>query len=74
VWPAAIMIVYVQLTRDRVPTTLIAVGAEIAAAAFVYAITFLLFGITPSERRFYLSKMIELIGRSVPGPPVSEGA
>jgi peptidoglycan biosynthesis protein MviN/MurJ (putative lipid II flippase) len=74
VWPAAIMIVYVQLTRDLVPTTLIAVGAEIAAAAFVYATTFLLFGISPSERRFYVSKMTELIGRSVPGPPVSEGA
>ena len=74
VWPAAVMIVFVQVTRDFVPATLIAVGAEIAAAVLVYAVTFLLFGIRPAERRFYLSKITELIGRPVPAPSLTEGA
>jgi hypothetical protein len=43
-------------------------------AALVYAVTFLLFGISPAERRFYVSKTTELIGRPVPAPSVTEGA
>jgi O-antigen/teichoic acid export membrane protein len=74
VWPAAIMVVYVELTRNLVRTTLTGVGAEIAAAVLVYAVTFLLFGISLAERRFYLSKLTELVGRPVPVPSVTEGA
>jgi len=74
VWPAAVMIAYVQLTRHLVSPTLVAVGAEMTAAVLVYAVTFILFGISPAERRFYLSKITELLGRSVPAPSVSEGA
>jgi O-antigen/teichoic acid export membrane protein len=73
-WPAAVMIAYVRLTRDLVPTTLLAVGAEMAAAAFIYAVTFVLFGISAAERRFYLSKVTEIVGRTVPAPSVTEGA
>ena len=43
-------------------------------AGLVYAAIFLAFGISQAERRFYLSKATELVGRSVPAPPVSEGA
>ena len=68
------MVVYVELTRDLVPTNLFAVGAEMSVAALIYAATFLLFGITAAERRFYVSKVGELLGRAVPVPPVSEGA
>ena len=74
VWPAAAMVAFVELTRHLVSPTLIAVGAEAAAAALVYAVTFLLFAINPAERRFYLSKATEVIGRSVPVASVTEGA
>jgi len=73
-WPAAIMVVYVELTRPLVPATLIAVIAEMAAAALVYAVAFLSCGIKPAERRFYLAKLAELVGRSVPARSVPEGA
>ncbi len=74
VWPALAMIAYVALTRDLVPTTLIAVGGEMAAAATVYGVTFLLLGVSVAERRFYISKVTELLGRSLPSPSMSEGA
>ena len=73
-WPAAVMLAYIELTRPLVPTTLFGVGAETAAALLIYAATFLLFGISPAERRFYVAKLTELVGRSVPTPPLSEGA
>jgi len=57
-----------------VPHTLIAVAAEMAAAALVYAVTFLLFGISQAERRFYISKLTELVGRPGPARSVTEGA
>jgi O-antigen/teichoic acid export membrane protein len=75
VWPAAVMVAFVEMTRDLVGTSLVAVGAEMMAAALVYAVVFLLFGISPIERRFYLSKAWELttVWR-LPAPSVSEGA
>jgi O-antigen/teichoic acid export membrane protein len=75
VWPAAVMIAFVVATRDLIGASLIAVGVEMAAAAIVYAATFLLFGIRAVERRFYLSKALELTGGWRLSPsPVSEGA
>jgi len=74
VWPAAVMAIYIEATRDLVPPTLLAVGAESIVAGLIYAVTFLLFAISPVERRFYLSKITEMVGRSVPAPSVSEGA
>ena len=68
------MVAYVELTRDLVPTSLFAVAAEMAAAALVYAAAFLLFGISQAERRFYVSKLTELVGRPVPAASVTEGA
>jgi O-antigen/teichoic acid export membrane protein len=75
VWPTAAMIVYVEATRDLIGPSLFAVGAEMAAAALVYAATFLLFAISATERRFYISKALELTGAwRLPAPTVSEGA
>ena len=74
VWPAAVMTAYVMLTRDLVGASLIAVGAQIVAAALVYAVTFLFFGVSAVERRFYLSKALALTPRwRVPVASVSEG-
>jgi O-antigen/teichoic acid export membrane protein len=73
-WPAAVMIAYVQLTRSLIAPTLVGVGLECAAAILVYTATFVLFGISPAERRFYIAKATELVGRPVPAPHVSEGA
>ena len=45
------------------------------AAALVYAATFLLFGISAAERRFYFAKALELTaGWRLPPPTVTEGA
>jgi O-antigen/teichoic acid export membrane protein len=75
VWPAAVMVAFVETTRDLVGSSLVAVGAEMAAAALTYAAVFLLFGISAVERRFYVSKALELTaGWRVTPPPVSEGA
>jgi O-antigen/teichoic acid export membrane protein len=74
-WPAAVMAGYVTLTRSVVGDSLVAVGAEMVAAVLVYAITFLLVGVSTSERRFYMSKLAELGGRlRLQTPAVSEGA
>lgn len=74
VWPAAVMTAFVLSTRDLVPATLVGVGAEMAAAGFVYAIVFVFVGIGAVERHFYLSKARELIQRRTPAQPIAEGA
>jgi O-antigen/teichoic acid export membrane protein len=75
VWPAAVMALYVAITRRYVGQTLPAVGAEMIAAASVYAATFLRFGVGADERRFYLSKAHALLSRGHWfAPSVAEGA
>jgi O-antigen/teichoic acid export membrane protein len=75
VWPAAAMAAYVSATRPLIGQSLVAVGAEMTAAVCVYAITFLMLGISSTERRFYLSKALEFTARArVPAPTVSESA
>ena len=73
-WPALVMTAFVLATRDLVPPTLVAIGAEMAAACLVYAIVFVFFGISAVERHFYLSKARELLQRRAPAQPVAEGA
>ena len=73
-WPAAVMAAFVYATRDRVPVSLIAVGAEMAAACAVYLTVFLAFGISREERRFYLSKTFHLLQRTPARVRMSEGA
>ena len=72
-WPAAVMTAFVLATRPFVPATLVAVGAEMAAACLIYAIVFVAFAIGGGERRFYLAKASELLRRRAP-VPVTEGA
>ncbi len=72
-WPAAVMTGYVMLTAPLLPDSLIVIAAELVAAALVYATTFVFFGITAIERRFYISKLWELAAR-FRIQPLSEGA
>jgi len=74
VWPAAAMAAFVYLTRGLVPVSLVAVGAEMAAACLVYAAVFVAFGITREERRFYLTKSFNLLQRTPLRVRLSEGA
>ncbi len=61
VWPGFVMAVFLLSTRPLVPTNLIAVGAECAAAGLVYALTFVLFSLAPVERHFYLGKVAQML-------------
>lgn len=61
-WPAAVMGAFIALTRPFVPSQLIALAGECAAAGLVYALTFLFFSLREVERRFYLSKLGQLLG------------
>ena len=73
-WPAAIMTVFVLATRDLIPTTLVAVAAEMIVACAIYAAVFVFFGISATHRRLYLAKVTELIRRRSVPDVVSEGA
>jgi len=59
VWPAAAMAAYLVATRPFVPASLLPVLLNMAVAGLVYVATFLAFGISAVERRFYLSKVFE---------------
>jgi hypothetical protein len=72
-WPAAVMTAFVLATRAWVPPTLVAVAAEMATACLVYAVVFVAFAIDSTERRFYVSKIVELLRRRAP-VPIVEGA
>ena len=72
-WPAGVMTAFVLATRAMVPTTLVAVGAEMAAACLVYAVVFVTLAIDTAERRFYLAKASELLRRRAP-VTLAEGA
>ena len=73
IWPAGAMIAFVLTTRALVPPTLVAVGAEMAAACAVYLAVFVVFAIDGSERRFYVAKASELLHSRAP-IAVAEGA
>ncbi len=73
VWPAAVMSGYVVLTRGFLGESLVGVGAEMSLASLVYVATFLFFGITPAERRLYMSKLSALVPLRT-APAVAEGA
>jgi O-antigen/teichoic acid export membrane protein len=60
VWPAAVMAAYVWLTLPLIGSSLIAVGMEMMAAMGVYVVTFIAFGVTAVERRFYASKALQV--------------
>ena len=62
VWPAAAMAAYIEVTRPFVPISLVPVLIDMAVASLVYVATFLAFGISATERRFYLSKIFEATG------------
>jgi O-antigen/teichoic acid export membrane protein len=74
-WPAGVMALYAAATLRYVGQTLPAVGAEMIAAAVVYAVTFLAFGVSAAERRFCISKAHALLSRARwVAPSLQEGA
>jgi hypothetical protein len=55
--------------------TLIAVGAEMAAACAIYALIFVFFGIDANQRRVYTLKAMKMLHRAPPAcDPITEGA
>jgi O-antigen/teichoic acid export membrane protein len=63
IWPAAVMVLYLESTKQLVADSLLAIAANLLVGALVYATAFLVFGIGAKERRFYLSKLGELFAR-----------
>ncbi len=61
VWPALPMCAFAVATRPFVPPSLPAVGLAGAAAAAVYGLTFVLFGLSSTERAFYLGKVAQVL-------------
>ncbi len=60
VWPAAAMAAYIAVTRPFVPVSLVPVLLNMGISALVYVATFLAFGVSAKERRFYLAKVSEV--------------
>jgi len=58
------MAAYIALTRPLIPVSLIPVLANMGVSALVYVATFLTFGISTTERRFYLAKVFEATSRA----------
>lgn len=74
-WPAVVMTAFVLATAPLIGDTLVAVGAEMAAAAIVYGVTFLFFGISTAERRVYFGNVVDSFnGFRMSSKTVSEGA
>jgi len=63
VWPAAVMAAYIEITRPLVRVSLIPVLANMGLSALVYAAVFLAFGLSAIERRFVLSRILEVTAR-----------
>ncbi|HYM25819.1 MAG TPA: oligosaccharide flippase family protein [Vicinamibacterales bacterium] len=61
VWPTAVMALVIIPLREAVPSRLIGVAALGAVGALCYAVTFLAFAITRSEREAYLAKANEIV-------------
>jgi len=72
-WPGAVMAAFVVVTLPFVGESLPAVAAELAAAATVYGVTFLLFALETTERRFYLARALELMPRRLTPSTLPEG-
>jgi O-antigen/teichoic acid export membrane protein len=72
-WPAAVMVVYIVATRPWVGGSLLAIVVDVGIAGLVYLFTFVFFGISAEERRFYFARLGDLTSRWRL-QPVSEGA
>jgi hypothetical protein len=77
VWPVAVMAGFSVATAPFVGVTLVQVSLHMAATAAVYGLTFALLAVSSGERRFFMARAKQLLGR--PGRPAampltSEGA
>jgi O-antigen/teichoic acid export membrane protein len=61
VWPGVVMAAFILSTRPLVPSTLLAVAAECAAAGVIYGATFMLFSLNTVERQFYVGKLAQML-------------
>jgi hypothetical protein len=75
-WPATVMTAFMVLTRAAVPPSLVFVVLHTIAGMLVYALTFGFLAVRPEERRFFVSRVRQLVGsrRAVPVALPSEGA
>jgi hypothetical protein len=73
-WPAAAMTTWVVMTAPFVPSSLLAVAAEMLTAAGIYGALFFFFGLKTQERRLYVGKVVEMIPWRLPVRWASEGA
>jgi O-antigen/teichoic acid export membrane protein len=62
-WPAVVMVSLLWFARALEPTGLFQVGLHLGVAGLVYLLLFGLFAITAEERRFYVTKLRELMNR-----------
>lgn len=73
-WPATVMTAFMVLTRAAIPPSLVFVVLHTVAGMLVYALTFGFLAVRPQERRFFVSRLLQLVGsrRAVPVPLPSE--
>jgi hypothetical protein len=67
-WPGAVMVALMWLTRSQVPSGLPGVGLHLAAGGLVYAGLFLGVAIGTGERRLYWTKLRGLLARQRRAP------
>lgn len=74
-WPAAVMVAFLLLTRHVASGSLVVVAARMLSGVLLYAVTFAVFGASGVERRFLLARVLPSArSRRVSVPAVSEGA
>jgi O-antigen/teichoic acid export membrane protein len=69
VWPVAVMAGFSVATAPFVGVTLVQVSLHMAATAAVYGLTFALLAVSSGERRFFMARAKQLLGR--PGRPAA---
>jgi O-antigen/teichoic acid export membrane protein len=62
-WPGIVMVLVLWVGRSLEPSSLGAVAAQLAAAGLIYEALFFGVAIPREERRFYWSKVVELLSR-----------
>lgn len=60
VWPAVVVVAVLASTRHALPLHLLAVLAQLAAGALLYAVLFFAFGFDREERQWLTAKLAEL--------------
>jgi O-antigen/teichoic acid export membrane protein len=67
VWPGAVVVTLLALTRHAVPPNLVAVLADLALGALLYAAIFLLCALPREEREWFSDAINQITGLRPPG-------